>query len=517
MKRNSLVQLTSAWWKEQEPKGLASGKDFAKALAEHDIALSALRKTGAEGAHEAFQKALKNIEAAAAKVLAEATRLAKTPPKDPKKPTHDLEEQAWTVESFKKIGKAIDEARAQATALKRTASGAQAEDDPDEGDVLGNVEAFKVYLKSSLMRLRKQPMNMAFVSGKDPLESRALLHKSTAGKALASRLAKETGIKKVAWGSAQASDDDANAIMFSLEGPKVSGLKKRCELMLKTFKPQPFTRFIVMVEGREDASDDEEAEREDEGPDGEAGKPTSPIPPAPPLLGVDPDQAARFARRLKELMPAITQATQAGVPGADMARQKAADAATLFRKGQLDEARGLLDQTEKLLKAALAARAAGKTATPSAPSTPGSVSNQPASSDGFSIVAFQKSRLAWLAARKAVQEQLRKLEDAIVSELKGDPDLPDLQKDVRRLDEVLQALDERLIDRLDDALNAKTPQERQRFHQEASVLMNGYRRYVDSDELVGEIETNPFVPVAIRATVLRTLDAMQKTMGSPQA
>lgn len=508
MKRNSLIQLSPAWWKEHEPKGLSTGKDFAKALAEHEIALSALRKTGAEGALDACQKALKAIEANAAKVLAEATRLAKTPPKDPKKPTHDQEEQTWTVDAFKKIDKVIAEARAQAQSLHRPPAGSSDGEDEDEGDALGDVEAFKAYLKSSLMKLRKIPMNMALASAKAPQDSRALLHKSTTGRALAAKLAKETGIKKVAWGTAQASEDDANAIVFTSEGPKVSGLKKRGELMLKTFKPQPFTRFIVMVEGKEDLSEDDE----DEAPSGETEEVSS-IPPAPPLPGGDPDKAARFAKRLKELMPAITQAVQASVTGAEQSRQKTADAAALFRKGQIDEALGLLDQAEKLLKAALAARVAGKTSAPGQPQAPGPVAGS--GSAGFSIVALQKSRLAWLAARKAVQEQLRKLEDTIVSELKDEPDLPNLNRDIRQLDKVLVTLDESLVDKLDDALNAKTPQDRQRLHQEASALMDRYRDYVSNDALVGELETNPFVPVAIRATVLRTLDAMQKTLGSP--
>lgn len=205
MKRNSLVQLTPGWWKEQEPKGLASGKDFAKALAEYEIAQSALRKTGSDSALDASQKTLKNIEATAAKVLAEATRLAKTPPKDAKKPTHDVEEQAWTVDAFKKIGKVLDEARAQALALHRPAAGSKDDEEPDDGNALGSPDAFKLYLKASLTRLRKTPMNMALAIGKAPQDSRALLHKSSAGRALASRLAKEgTGQGTGAHAQAQA-------------------------------------------------------------------------------------------------------------------------------------------------------------------------------------------------------------------------------------------------------------------------------------------------------------------------
>jgi hypothetical protein len=409
MKRNSTITLTAAWWRDQEPKGLSQGKDLAKALGEYEITAQALRKTGSEAALASCLKALQAIDALGAKILSEATKLAKTPPKDPKKPTHDVEEMGWTADAFKKIDKVLTEAKASAQALVKAAATDNSEDD-DDSHALADPDAFKTYLKSALMRLRKGPLNMALVVAKDPLQSRALLHRTSTGKSLGARLVKDTGIKRVTWGLAQASEDDPNAIILSLEGPKVSGLKKQGELLLKAFKPQPFSRLVVMIGGQEDLSE------EDEHDDTPAADP-------PTVTPVD---------------------------------------------------------------------------------------------SGFSIVTFQKARLVWLAARKAVQDQLRKLEEAILAELKDDPDLPDLAQDIRQLDEVLQALDEQLADRLDEALNASDAKARQRLHQEASALMTRYRDYVTNNAFVGELETNPFTPVAIRSTVLRTLDVMQKNLGTAQ-
>lgn len=490
MKRNSIVQLSPAWWRDNEPKGLTHGKEFAKALAEHEVAHLALKKTGAQAALDACVKALATMDTVAAKILAEANKLAKTPPKDPKKPTHDTEEMGWTADAFKKIDKVLDDARAQAkAALKPTAPPAAPpppEKEPDDKSVLGSEDAFKQYLKTQLMQLRKGPMNMAIAPGKDPLDTRALLHRTNTGRSLAARLAKETGIKKVTWGVATASTEDASAIVLTVEGPKVSGLKKVGERMLKTFRPQPFSTLTVMVEGKEDQSEEDEAAADSPPGDGDAQQ--------------------RFTERLKALAPALTKAAQEGVKGADAARLKASEAGVLARKLDFASALALLEEAEKQLRAAL-------TSLRAPPVKPVQEATS-SSTTGFSLVNLQKSRLAWLATRKSVKEQLQKLESTIVAELKGDPDVPNLSSDIRKLDEVLQRLDERLADKLDEALNASDPKVRQRLHQEASALMTAYRDYVSRDAFVAELETNPFMPLALRTTVLGTLTAMQKTLGS---
>ncbi len=486
MKRNSIVQLSPAWWKEHEPKGLTHGKDFAKALADHEIAQLALQKTGADAAFQACTKALAALESVAAKILADATKLAKTPPKDA---THDVEEMGWTADAFKKFDKVLDEARAKAKAALKPVAPPTAppppEKEPDDKSVLGSEDAFKAYLKTLLMQLRRGPLNMAIAPGKTPLETRALLHRTNTGRSLAARLAKETGLKKVTWGVATASPDDASAILLTLEGPKVSGLKKIGERMLKTFKPQPFATLIVMVEGKEDLSDEEQ------------DADTTPT---------DDGAAQRFTERLKVLAPALTKAVQEGVKGADAARLKASEAGVLARKLDFAAAMALLEEAEKHLRAALGSLRSPPVKPEQPPTTTPTA--------GFSIVNLQKSRLAWLATRKSVKEQLQKLEATIVAELKGDPDLPNLTTDIRQLDEVLNRLDERLADKLDEALNAQDPKARQRLHQEAFALMAAYRDYVSRDAFVADLETNPFMPMTLRTTVLGTLAAMQKTLGT---
>lgn len=498
MKRNSMVELSPAWWKAQEPKGLTHGKDFAKALADHEVAQLALRKTGAEAAFDACNKALDTLDGLASKILAEATKLAKTAPKDAKKPTHDMEEMGWTADAFKKIDKVLDEARAQAKANLKTSTPPTAppppEGEPDDKSVLGSEDAFKQYLKTALMQVRRGPMNMAIAPGKTPEESRALVHRSNTGRSLAARLAKETGLKKVTWGIATASPDQDNAIVFTLEGPKVSGLKKIGERMLKAFKPQPFSTLIVMVGGQEDLSEEDDPDNAENTPD-------------------DGDAQARFTEKLKALAPALTKAAQEGIKGADAARLKASEAGVLARKLDFSAAMALLEEAEKQLRAALASLrpSSGKTE----PEPTGKTGDT--TTGGFSIVNLQKSRLAWVATRKSVKDQLQKLENTIVAELKGDPDVPDLTTDIRKLDEVLHHLDERLADKLDEALNAKDTATRQRLHQEASALMTAYRDYVSRDAFIGELDTNPFMPITLRTTVLATLTAMQKTLGNAPA
>jgi hypothetical protein len=131
---------------------------------------------------------------------------------------------------------------------------------------------------------------------------------------------------------------------------------------------------------------------------------------------------------------------------------------------------------------------------------------------GPGMVAFTRTRLAWDGTRKKVQEELRKLEREILARCQAFPDAVSIAEGAKTLYNILDYLDERLIDKLDEALNATTPQERIRLHDEARNIVQEYRDYVNSEALFEDIDDNGFVPVAITSTLNASLGAIEKQL-----
>ncbi|HEX5328069.1 MAG TPA: hypothetical protein VFW75_15490, partial [Acetobacteraceae bacterium] len=132
---------------------------------------------------------------------------------------------------------------------------------------------------------------------------------------------------------------------------------------------------------------------------------------------------------------------------------------------------------------------------------------------GGNAVAYAKSRLAWIAARKKIESEIDKLRGEIVATYQDDGIAAELEKLYRaRVAPVLSALDESLADKLDEATNATDPQQRAALVAEAKGIMQGYEAYLSSEKIIADLDSNPFVPLAIQKTVSATLSALEKAV-----
>jgi hypothetical protein len=132
-------------------------------------------------------------------------------------------------------------------------------------------------------------------------------------------------------------------------------------------------------------------------------------------------------------------------------------------------------------------------------------------------VAFTQSRLLWDTTRKQVQEELHKLEATLLQETADEPDAATIAANSKILYTILDFLDERLIDKLDEALNAKTPEDRRKLQTEARDIIDEYIDYMNSDDLLHDIDDNGFVDMQIQATVfeqLNTIGSNLKALGA---
>jgi tetratricopeptide (TPR) repeat protein len=224
--------------------------------------------------------------------------------------------------------------------------------------------------------------------------------------------------------------------------------------------------------------------------------PVSAAPPPPPSPPPPVDAAARFATRLKALMPQVQQAMASASPAAQEAKLRLSEAGVLAKKKEFDQANQLLDAVGALLKGAPAAPAAkptsGKSPDPK--------------------ILYGQARLEWVNARQKVRGELEKLEAAILEKYQQDPRLPDVKSSVRKLDTILKNLDEALEDKLDEAYNEAKEEKRNVLHKQATRLIASYLSYVNSDPLVAQLKDNPLVPVTVQETLTGTLTTLAERL-----
>lgn len=131
----------------------------------------------------------------------------------------------------------------------------------------------------------------------------------------------------------------------------------------------------------------------------------------------------------------------------------------------------------------------------------------------FSNVALQKSRLGWVQMRGSIEAQLKQLDQGIKAAVRehnasgaGDRyDEGEVALGLAGLFRTMDKLDTRLVDKLDEALNATDAAKRKGLHAQAAAIVKEYIVFVAADPVIREIDRNGFIKTDIRGTVTRTL------------
>jgi hypothetical protein len=359
-------------------------------------------------------------------------------------------------------------------------------------------------------------------SGADnPVRVAAALHKDTKiaylriskignAKALGADLKKDfPEIKLATFGSAMSAEEDhgpeipeshkgdPKLAVFRLEKP-LSGLGKRLK---NTLKGTGFSKVIVIYEdGSSDADVAEEEEAEAGASPSAAAQPAAaqpaaappPAPPAPPSAApqAPAQDAGALGKRLAHLIPQIATADAATKPAL---AKLAGDANTNLKSGNLAAATVFVEELEAKLGQAPASGTA-----PAAPAAPAS----PAA----------KSRQIWLATRKKLQDDLQKLHDNIAATYKDHIALSEIESSYRtRIAPVLATLNDELAEKLEELAGA-APDAHDKILADTKAVITRYQTFLGGEPLLAELDDNPFVPLALRDTVGKTLAAITATV-----
>lgn len=221
-----------------------------------------------------------------------------------------------------------------------------------------------------------------------------------------------------------------------------------------------------------------------------------PTPPQPPTV----DPGAAFNARLAALTPRVKEGLAAGGEAALALKLKVSEAGMFARKKDFEAAHKLLDEVEALL---------GGAPQDSQHKEP---ERQDAGPAAGGKVAFTQARLQWDAMRKRMQSELRKLEAAVLEQCKDELDFMTIATNIKDVYSVLEILDERLIDTLDDALNAADPAARTQLQNEAREIVGEYLDYVKADDMLQSIDDNGFMPMGLVPALNQCLQGIDQQL-----
>ncbi|MBT9500416.1 MAG: hypothetical protein IV092_04175 [Burkholderiaceae bacterium] len=223
------------------------------------------------------------------------------------------------------------------------------------------------------------------------------------------------------------------------------------------------------------------------------------------------DPATEYKARLADCSPAIKAAIVAKGPNVAAIAKLMAQSIALSKPGG-DMALALAKLAECRALASADAPAAAMPAAPAAsPAVP--KRKRPVSPR----VAFMQARLLWSQARTKIQAELRQLEAAILEGAKDEPDFAEIKANSGVVYEMLDFLDEGLIDKLDEALNATTDAERRDLQAQALDIVNENLDYVSTDAMVKDILNNGFVKLSFLPTLEPLLKDLAQTLDAATA
>jgi hypothetical protein len=247
-----------------------------------------------------------------------------------------------------------------------------------------------------------------------------------------------------------------------------------------------------------------------------------PAPPAPPAPGAQqapagPDMS-QLTRRLASLIPQVASA--AAPPPIKAALGQLAAAAGAAVKNATNDAEGLVDRLDDAIRKVAAAgpgmqAAAPQPAASAPPAAPPPPPQQPSAAAGPAIggSTFARSQKAWLAARKRIEDEIAKLHDGVQAacEEHGIEDV--LRKSFEtKVEPMLDELDDSLAEKLGQLDGANDPAQHAKLLGEAKQIIARYQAYVNGNPMIAQLDSNPFVPVAIHKTITATLAVLSNSV-----
>ncbi|MDB6066621.1 MAG: hypothetical protein JWR26_2829 [Pedosphaera sp.] len=155
---------------------------------------------------------------------------------------------------------------------------------------------------------------------------------------------------------------------------------------------------------------------------------------------------------------------------------------------------------------------------PPAPEPPRSAEPEPAPVEAaptHAAVNFTKARLEYDGVRKRVKGELQKLEKAILDDYKdqGANVQAEVAGKMSKLYEVFELMDDAILDRLDEAYTATTPNKKDEALAKAKGLVQSHLQFVNGDPLLALMDSNEFTAVHVKSDLVSSLNGLLSMLG----
>jgi hypothetical protein len=152
----------------------------------------------------------------------------------------------------------------------------------------------------------------------------------------------------------------------------------------------------------------------------------------------------------------------------------------------------------------------------SGPMPPTPTPPQPVAMPKLGKPALEKAPAVWHGMRKIVNTNIEQVKKAVRGHYAHEH--PDLVKQIDEklvdLDGITEKLDHRIADSLAKAHAAKDEAARKAELKNAKAILADYIQYVKSEPLIAHIDTNPWVKVDLKKTLVDTITHMAQSIGS---
>ncbi len=209
---------------------------------------------------------------------------------------------------------------------------------------------------------------------------------------------------------------------------------------------------------------------------------------------VDPLQA-EYDRKLAELQPSYEKALRELIGDTSKFRTVMTYATEQAGAGAFGNAIKAIDRLQIAVKTAIDASAS-------------------ATVSGVSIQKLGKARIEFGQLRESAIGQLEDIKEEIKSEYSSDEEQAGaLVGAIKRLDELIAALDKELIDRLDEVLNA-SEEGRGPLVEVARKVVGRFQSFLESDVVASQVDGNEFIPETNAIEPMRAkLDEIVEALG----
>jgi hypothetical protein len=131
------------------------------------------------------------------------------------------------------------------------------------------------------------------------------------------------------------------------------------------------------------------------------------------------------------------------------------------------------------------------------------------------LAELEKAPQVWKGTRAILQKNIDELKKAVQAQVADEEDLVDeIEGHLQKLDRIMAKLDKRLTNSLTNAVETQDPGLRSAALRESKGILAEYIRYVSSEPLIAQLDSNPFgVKTDLKATLSKSLTQLARTIG----